>query len=47
MNSMLSEIEAKVKAEIGLQTEKRKKNNDAMLKLIEVACNKLEEAFQR
>ena len=41
MNGMLGEIEVKVKGEIELQAEKRKKNNDALLKLIEVACNKL------
>ena len=41
MNSMLCEIETKVKGEIEEQGEKRKKNNDALLKLIEVACNKL------
>ena len=42
MNGMLGEIEVKVKGEIEGQAEKRKKNNDALLKLIEVACNKLE-----
>lgn len=41
MNGMLGEIETKVKDEIGSQGEKRKKNNDALLKLVEVACNKL------
>lgn len=41
MNGMLCEIETKVKGEIEGQGEKRKKNNDALLKLIEVACNKL------
>lgn len=41
MNGMLSEIETKVKDEIDTQAEKRKKNNDALLKLVEVACNKL------
>jgi hypothetical protein len=30
----MNEIEVKVKGEIGIQAEKRKKNNEALLKLI-------------
>ncbi len=43
---MVMEIQEKIKSEIKVQTEKRKKNNAALLKLIEVACNKLEDVMQ-
>lgn len=38
---MVDEIEEKLGSEIEKQTNKRKKNNEAMLKLIEVACQKI------
>ena len=40
---MIEEIEGKLESEISSQSAKRKKNNEAMLKLIEVACQKIEE----
>ena len=40
---MVDEIEEKLDSEIEKQTNKRKKNNEAMLKLIEVACQKIQE----
>lgn len=40
----MEEIEKKVRGEMELQVQKRKKNNEALLRLIEVACNRLQEA---
>lgn len=40
---MIEEIQQKLDSDLEAQTNKRKKNNEAMLKLIEVACQKIEE----
>jgi hypothetical protein len=39
---MMEEINEKLVSEIDEETAKRKKNNDSLLQLIEIACQKLE-----
>lgn len=43
IQAMIEEIQQKLDSDLEAQTNKRKKNNEAMLKLIEVACQKIEE----